>query len=138
MYLLYSFSFTTAAPASICITTTPYTMANNVFLYSNLRTYAAGLLNYQLGVYRTHSSGIVTSTAIWNASQSSTSSCSLVFQTDRNLVIYGSVSGVYWAANCNNGGSGYPFCLQMWDSGNLQWVDNTSTIIWQTNSAQSG
>jgi hypothetical protein len=113
-------------------------MANNVFLYSNSQAYAAGLLNYQLGVYIVNGSGSVTSTSIWTASQSSTQSCYFTLQTDRNLVIYGTVSGVYWASNCNNGGSGNPFCLQMLDSGNLQWIDTTNSIIWQSNSAQSG
>ena len=113
-------------------------MYNNAFLYSNLQTYAAGLLNYQFGVYIVNGNGSVNSTAVWNASQTSTQPCHFAFQTDRNLVIYGTVGGVYWAANSNNGCSGYPFCLQMWDSGNLQLINNTSTMVWQSNSAQSG
>lgn len=127
-----------AAPASFCILNTAGSWANNFFLYSNLRNYAFGLFNFQLGVYRVNSTTNATSTAVWNATQSSTASCYFALQLDRNLVVYGTGGGVFWAANANNGGIGRPFCLLMWDSGNAQWIDNSSAVIWQTNSAQSG
>jgi hypothetical protein len=120
MKLFSSICSILAALASFCISTSPGSWSNNVFLYSNSRNYAFGLSNYQLGVYRTDSTTNATTTAIWNASQSSTASCFLALQTDRNLVIYGTASGVFWAAGVNNDGLGYPYCLQMWDSGNVQ------------------
>jgi hypothetical protein len=107
------FYFIEAAPASFCILNSAGSFSNNYFLYLNSRTYAFGLLNYQLGVYQVNNTTNVTTTSVWLASQSSTASCSFALQTDRNLVVYGSVSGVYWAAGCNNGGTGRPYCLLM-------------------------
>ncbi|CAF1169530.1 unnamed protein product [Rotaria sp. Silwood1] len=97
------------------------------------------MLNNQFGIYRAYGYGNVTSTTIWTASQSSTSQTAyLALQTDRNLVVYTMSWGVLWAAGINNGGIGNPFCFQMLDSGNLIWTDSSSTIIWQTNTVQSG
>jgi hypothetical protein len=95
------------------------------------------MLNNQFGVYEAYGYGNVTSTTIWAASQSSTSSTAcLTLQNDRNLVIYTlNNTSVLWAAGTNNGGSGLPFCLEMLDTGNLVWIDSTSTTIWQSNSA---
>jgi hypothetical protein len=114
---------------------------NNTFIYSpTSQVYAAGMLNNQFGIYKAYGCANVNSTTSWIAPQTSTSSLShLALQTDRNLVVYGSnITDVMLTAAVNNGGIGLPFCLEMLDSGNLIWVDNTSTIIWQTNSTQNG
>ncbi|CAF1228850.1 unnamed protein product [Rotaria sp. Silwood1] len=97
------------------------------------------MLNNQFGIYRAYGYGNVTSTTIWTASQTSTSQTSfLALQTDRHLVVYTSTGGVLWYSGTNNGGVGSPFCFQMLDSGNLIWTDNSGTVVWQTNTAQSG
>ncbi len=96
--------------------------------------------NNQFGIYKAYGYANVTSTTIWIANQISTfSTCYLALQADRNLVVYPSNYMIeIWAANVANGGTGHPFCLEMLDSGNLIWVDNTGAIIWQTHTAQSG
>lgn len=97
------------------------------------------MLNNQFGVYRAYGYGNVTSSSLWTASQSSTPSGDfLALQSDRNLVVYTASSGVLWTPMVNNGGVGSPFCFQMLDSGNLVWTDNSGSIIWQTNTAQTG
>ena len=128
------------APSSYCVSTSNVLMTNNQFLYSpTSQTYAAGMLNNQFGIYRAYGYGNVTSTTIWIASQSSTSfTCFLALQIDRNLVIYTTNGTVLWAINSVNNGTGNPFCLRMLDSGNLIWIDSTVTIYWQTNTTQIG
>ena len=60
-------------------------------------------------------------------------------QTDRNLVVYVVSSGVVlWSGNTSNNGVGSPFCMQMLNSGNLVWTDNSGVTVWQTNTIQSG
>lgn len=127
-------------PSSICVANGSEILYNNQFIYSpTSQAYAAGMLNNQFGVYQAFGYGNVTTTALWKASQTSTSQAGLLaLQSDRNLVVYGTTSGVLWTPYINNGGVGAPFCLQMLDSGNLIWTDSTSTIIWQTNTAQIG
>ncbi|CAF3803969.1 unnamed protein product [Rotaria sordida] len=133
---------TTTPPSTLCVNnTSDRKLYNNEFIYSpTSQVYAAGMLNNQFGIYRAYGYGNVTSTTIWTASQSTTSiTCHLQLQTDRNVVVYTTTSSIaVWAAGVNNGGSGKPFCLQMLDSGNLIWINNTGSTIWQTNSAQSG
>lgn len=98
------------------------------------------MMNHQFGIYRAYSNANVTSSTIWTATQSSTSSSArLVVQGDRNLVIYTTTNTVLWSSNTWTGSSGgNPYCLQILDSGNLIWTDNTNGIVWQTNSAQTG
>ena len=134
-----SFSVTQAPPSTICVTSGAY-LYNNQFIYSpTFENYAAGMLNNQFGIYRAFGYGSVTSTAIWTASQSSTSqTCFLSIQGDRNLVVYTLNYTVLWSPFVMNGGIGNPFCLQILDSGNLIWTDVFGALIWQSNSAQSG
>ena len=115
-------------------------MNNNQFLYSpTSQTYAAGMLNNQFGVFRAYGLGNVTSTSIWRANQTTTAqTCFVALQIDRNLVVYTSNGTVLWAINTINNGSGTPFCLEMLDSGNLRWIDNTATVYWQTNGSLIG
>ncbi|CAF1255218.1 unnamed protein product [Rotaria sordida] len=131
-----------APPSTLCVnSTSDRKLYNNEFIYSpTSQVYAAGMLNNQFGIYMAYGYGNVTSTTIRTASQSTTSiTCHLQLQTDRNVVVYTTTSSIaVWAAGVNNGGSGKPFCLQMLDSGNLIWNDNAGSTIWQTNSAQSG
>lgn len=114
---------------------------NNAFIYSpTSQNYAAGMLNNQFGVYQAFGYGRVTSTAIWTAPQTSTLQPAwLALQYDRNLVVYSSVpvggSIVLWTPSVENNGTGSPFCLQMLDTGNLIWTNNTSDIVWESNSA---
>ncbi|CAF2066447.1 unnamed protein product [Rotaria magnacalcarata] len=132
---------TTTAPASsICVSNISVSLYNNQFVYSpTSQIYAAGMLNNQFGVYIAYGYANVSSTALWTAAQSSTSqTCFLALQTDRHLVVYTLTSVVLWASGTNNGGIGSPFCFQMLDSGNLIWTDNTNTIVWQTNTVQTG
>ncbi|CAF1145809.1 unnamed protein product [Rotaria sordida] len=133
---------TTTPPSTLCVNnTSDRKLYNNEFIYSpTSQVYAAGMLNNQFGIYMAYGYGNVTSTTIRTASQSTTSiTCHLQLQTDRNVVVYTTTSSIaVWAAGVNNGGSGKPFCLQMLDSGNLIWNDNAGSTIWQTNSAQSG
>jgi hypothetical protein len=109
----------------------------NQFIYSlTHQLYAAGMLNNQFGIYNAYGYGNVTSTAIWTAPQSSTpAGASFAGQTDRNLVVYASNSAVLWTANIYIVGSPTIYCLKMLDSGNLIWINATSSIIWQSNSA---
>ncbi|CAF2072907.1 unnamed protein product [Rotaria magnacalcarata] len=127
-------------PSSICVSTASALLYNNDFIYSpTSQIYAAGMLNNQFGIYIAYGYGGVTSTAIWKASQTSTSgTCYLALQTDRNLVVYTLPSGYVWTPFTNNGGIGLPFCLSILDSGNLIWTNSAGIIIWQSNSAQSG
>ena len=113
---------------------------DNQFIYSpTSHIYAAGMLNNQFGIYKAYGYANVTSTTIWKASQTSTSStCYLALQTDRNLVVYTLPSGYVWTPFTQNDGTGIPFCFQILDSGNLIWTDNSGAIIWQSYSAQSG
>ncbi|CAF4498832.1 unnamed protein product [Rotaria socialis] len=131
---------TTAPVSSICVTNTSANLYNNQFVYSpTSQIYATGLLNNQFGVYIAYGYANVTSTALWTAAQSSISQAyTLALQADRNLVVYSSTSGALWNTATNNGGIGSPFCFQMLDSGNLIWTDGTNTIIWQTNTVQTG
>ncbi|CAF1286608.1 unnamed protein product [Adineta ricciae] len=131
----------TRPPSSACVYNSSITFYNNQFLYSSTsQTYAAGMLNNQFGVFKAYSYGNVTAQAIWTANQTSTSvPCFLALQTDRNLVVYAtSNQTVLWAANIYNNGTGKPFCFEISDSGNLIWIDNSSSIVWQTNTAQAG
>ncbi|CAF0983821.1 unnamed protein product [Adineta ricciae] len=132
---------TTAPPSSACVYNTSITFYNDQFLYSpTSQTYAAGMLNNQFGVFKAYSYGNVTAQAIWTANQTSTSvPCFLALQTDRNLVVYATRNQtVLWAANIYNNGTGKPFCFKISDSGNLIWTDNSNSIVWQTNTAQTG
>jgi len=136
---LYSIS---APPSTACVTNTNVIFNNNQFIYSpTSHVYAAGMLNSQFGIYKAYGYANVTSTTIWIASQTPTNStCFLALQPDHNLVVYTLNYMSVWASNVDvvSSGIGNPFCLEMLDSGNLIWVDNTGTIIWQTNTIQSG
>lgn len=116
------------------------TLNNNQFIYSpTSQIYAAGMLNNQFGVYKAYGNANVTSTAIWTASQSSTAStCYLALQSDRNLVVYTTTGGVLWAPMTQTSTPVYPYCFQILDTGNLIWTDSIGTIIWESNSAQTG
>ncbi|CAF3833815.1 unnamed protein product [Adineta steineri] len=130
-----------APPSTICVTNNSATLYNNQFIYSPAtQVYAAGMLNNTFGIYKAHGYQNVTTSAIWRASQIHNSSveCFLNIQTDRNLVVYTTNLAVMWAASVPNSGSGDPFCLKMLDSGNLIWIDRNATIIWQTNTVQTG
>ena len=124
----------------MCVSTGSGRLDNNQFIYSPSKLYAAGMMNNQFAIYRAYSYLNVTSTRIWTASQSSTAQVAfLAVQSDRNLVIYTVSSGaVLWASGTNNGGVGVPFCLQLFDSGNMVWMGSSSTIIWRPSSAQTG
>jgi hypothetical protein len=142
-YLSISYKTLLAPLSTLCASNVSIVkLSNNEFIYSpTSRQYAAGMLNNQFGVYQAYGYANVTSTALWTAPQSSTSYAAyFTGQTDRNLVVYGvNTSAVYWTAGINNGGSGSPFCLEMLDTGNLIWIDNTTAIIWQSNTTvQSG
>ncbi|CAF4303259.1 unnamed protein product, partial [Adineta steineri] len=131
-----------APPSTICIDTTGFDLYNNQFIYSpTTQVYAAGMLNNTFGIYKAYGYQNVTTSAIWRASQNPNNAsveCRLALQADRNLVVYTINNTVMWSPYVNNGGSGHPFCLEMLDSGNLIWIDQNATIIWQTNTAQSG
>ncbi|UJR11223.1 hypothetical protein I4U23_015405 [Adineta vaga] len=128
--------------SSICVwNTLDASLYNNQFIYSpTSQIYAAGMLNNQFGIYKAYGYGNVTTQTIWKAPQSSTANeCYFSLQVDRNLVVYTVVSkSVMWTAAVYNSGEGKPFCLQMFDSGNLVLIDNTTTIFWQTNTATIG
>ncbi len=141
MDLSFLFLFILAPPLTACVSNVSIILNNSQFIYSpTSQAYAAGMLNNQFGIYYAYGYGNVTSTALWTASQSTTSVLSFLgLQTDRNVVVYASSSLVpLWASSTVNNGIGNPFCLKMLDSGNLIWIDNTSTIIWQTYTTQSG
>ncbi|CAF3949687.1 unnamed protein product [Adineta steineri] len=131
-----------APPSTICIDTTGFDLYNNQFIYSpTSQVYAAGMLNNTFGIYKAYGYQNVTTSAIWRASQNPNNAsveCHLALQGDRNLVVYTINNAIMWSPYVNNGGSGNPFCLEMLDSGNLIWIDRNATIIWQTNTAQSG
>ncbi|UJR11215.1 hypothetical protein I4U23_015396 [Adineta vaga] len=132
---------TTAPPSSVCVYNNSIYFYNDEFIYSpTSQTYAVGMLNNQFGVYSAYSYGNVTSTTLWTANQISTSiSCFLALQYDRNLVVYAlGTMQVLWTAAIYNNGSGTPFCFEILDSGNLIWTDKTKSIVWQTNTTQSG
>ena len=123
----------------ICVINVSIALQNDQFIYSPSQLYAAGMMNNQFGIYRAYSNGNVTSTTIWTASQSSTAQTSyLELQDDCNLVVYTVSGGVTWTINVSSDGTGKPYCLTMQNSGNLIWTNNTITIVWQTNSAQTG
>ena len=95
------------------------------------------MLNNQFGVYRTNGYGSVTNTSIWTAGPTVPGGY-FAAQNDRNLVVYpGGGGGAVWASNTNSG-PGAVYCLEMRDDGNLIWVDSSSSIIWQSNSAVPG
>ncbi|CAF0852610.1 unnamed protein product [Adineta steineri] len=131
-----------APPSTACIDATGLSLYNNQFIYSpTTQVYAAGMLNNTFGIYKAYGYQNVTTSAIWRASQNPNNAsveCHFALQTDRNLVVYTINNAVMWSPYVNNGGSGNPFCLEMLDSGNLIWIDRNATIIWQTNTAQSG
>ncbi|CAF0979413.1 unnamed protein product [Adineta steineri] len=132
---------TNTPPSTICVTNNSATLYNNQFIYSPAtQVYAAGMLNNTFGIYKAYGYQNVTTTAIWRANQIHNSSveCFLNIQTDRNLVVYTTNLAVMWAASVPNSGSGNPFCLEMLDSGNLIWIARNTTIIWQTNTVQTG
>ena len=138
--LPFSFVSISAPPSTICVSGSTTSLYNNQFIYSISQLYAAGMMNNQFSIYVAYSNANVTSSTIWTASQSSIAQTSyLAIQTDRNLVVY-TVSGntVVWSLGLWNNGAGNPFCLQMLNSGNLVWTDTTGTIIWETNTAQTG
>ncbi|CAF1124276.1 unnamed protein product [Adineta steineri] len=140
IYILFCNSVL-APPSTICVTNNSATLHNNQFIYSPAtQAYAAGMLNNTFGIYKAYGYQNVTTSAIWRANQIHNSSveCFLNIQTDRNLVVYTTNLAVMWAASVPNSGSGDPFCLKMLDSGNLIWIDRSATIIWQTNTVQTG
>ncbi|CAF4131292.1 unnamed protein product, partial [Adineta steineri] len=124
--------------SNVCVDTTEIIFNNHQFIYSpTSQVYAAGMLNNQFGVYIAHGYGNVTSTKIWLAGHQDSFPTYLVMQPDRNLVVLKSDTGqVLWASHTHNDGSGKPFCLEMQDSGNLEWIDNNSSIIWETDTVQ--
>ncbi|CAF0949262.1 unnamed protein product [Adineta steineri] len=130
---------TSILSSNVCVDTTDIIFNNHQFIYSpTSQVYAAGMLNNQFGVYIAHGYGNVTSTGIWLADYKESSPTYLVMQPDRNLVVLKSgTNEVLWASNTDNDGSGKPFCLEMLDSGNLEWIDNTSSIIWETDTVQN-
>jgi len=138
--LSFLFFFILALPLTACVSNVSIVLNNSQFIYSpTSQAYAAGMLNNQFGIYYAYGYGNVTSTALWTASQSTTSVSSFLgLQTDRNVVVYTTSWSAIWASATVNNGFGNPFCLKMLDSGNLIWIDNTSSIIWQTYTTQSG
>ncbi|CAF0800787.1 unnamed protein product [Adineta steineri] len=128
-----------AIPTTICVSSYAAlaSLNNSQFIYSpTQQLYAAGMRNNQFGVYQAYAYGNVTSTSIWTASQLSTpADAYLSVQGDRNLAICTASGSVLWSPNVYNNGTGLPFCLKILDSGNLIWVDNATTIIWQSNSS---
>jgi len=140
MDLLFPYSVS-APPSTVCVTNTGVNYYNNQFIYSpTSQIYAAGMLNNQFGIYKAYGYANVTSTTIWIAPQIPTNNtCYFALQTDRNLVVYALANNaIIWSPYVNNGGIGSPFCLEMLNSGNLIYFDNNGTIIWQTNTVQSG
>ena len=139
-----SFSFAVlsvvAPPSTICATNSSARLYNNQYIYSPAsQVYAAGMFNNQFGIYRSYAYGNVTS-AIWTASQSSTSQTAyLAMQTDQNLVVYFlSNNFALWSTSTFNGHNTDQCCLRMLDSGNLIWTNTSGTLLWQSNTVQPG
>ena len=136
--ILWFFFSTVLAPASvICVSSSRSYLYNDQFIYSPSQLYAAGMRNNQFGIYVAYSNANVTYSTIWTAGQSSTAQTSyLAIQNDRNLVVYSTGGSVTWAMGAWNNGAGNPFCLQMLNSGDLIWTDNTGATVWHTNTVQ--
>ncbi|CAF1427045.1 unnamed protein product [Adineta ricciae] len=123
------------APSSACTSEVHRSFFDNEFICSpSSQTFAAGLLEGQFGVYRTDGYGNVTSSSIWLGKQKSKLGSELKLQLDGHLVVYGKGKAI-WASGTENGGRGSPFCLEIADTGNLQWIDSEKTVLWQTNTA---
>lgn len=89
------------------------------------------MLNNQWGVYKAYGYNNVTSTAIWNCSQSSTpSGAFLSAQSDSNLVVYSSSNTVLWKLYANSPNPPGIYCLQILNNGTLIWKNSTNGILW--------
>ncbi|CAF1222640.1 unnamed protein product [Adineta ricciae] len=125
------------ATSSACTSEEDRSFSDNEFICSpSSKTFAAGLLEGQFGVYRTDGYGNVTSSSIWLASQNPKLGSELKLQSDGHLVVYGKGIAI-WGSKTENGGRGRPFCLEIADTGNLQWIDAKKKVLWETNTAIS-
>ena len=72
--------------------------------------------------------------AIWSSSSSGAPSANIVMQSDGNMVVYGPVGEVFWAA----GSGGHPGggFVQMQNDGNLV-IYQGSTVLWSSSTART-